>query len=76
MKVHMHDTVKEHKQRTFEWFWGKYKGFALVLLGIAFAFSTSPTVRSLAGIIIFIGIGIFVANWIDQKIHKKHYKYG
>lgn len=74
MKVYTHDTVREHKKRSMDWFWGKYKGFALALIGIAFLFSTKHTVRTVGGLAIFVGIGIFVANWIDQKIHNKTYK--
>ena len=75
MKVHVHETLREHKQRTFGWFWGKYLGFVLLLFGIAFAFATKPLGRFFSGILIFLGLGIFLANWIDQKIHKKVYHY-
>ena len=75
MKVHMHDTVKEHSQRVWSGFWGKYVGFAVFLFGIALLFSTSPTVKSFSGILILIGIFVFVAYWVRDKFYKNRYKH-
>ena len=73
MRVHMHDTVEEHSKRIWSGFWGKYVGFAITLFGIMLAFSTNQGVRNFSGILILIGVFVFIAYWTRDKFYKKKY---